>query len=115
MKELICIVCPKGCHLKVDDENGYTVSGNMCPRGINYGKEECTAPKRVVTSTVAVFGGESVRTSVKTNAQIPKELVFAAMKELDNVALKTPVKIGDIAIKNVCGTGVDFVVTRNAI
>ena len=22
MKELICITCPKGCHLKVDEENG---------------------------------------------------------------------------------------------
>ena len=23
MTDLICIVCPKGCHLKVDEENGY--------------------------------------------------------------------------------------------
>ena len=27
MKELICIVCPKGCHLKVDEENGCAVTG----------------------------------------------------------------------------------------
>ena len=33
MKELICITCPKGCHLKVDEENGYAVTGNSCPRG----------------------------------------------------------------------------------
>ena len=26
MTELICIVCPKGCHLKVDEENGYAVA-----------------------------------------------------------------------------------------
>ena len=25
MTDLICIVCPKGCHLKVDEENGYKV------------------------------------------------------------------------------------------
>lgn len=33
MKELICIVCPRGCHLKVDEACGYTVTGNGCPRG----------------------------------------------------------------------------------
>ena len=33
MTDLICIVCPKGCHLKVDEENGYKVTGNGCPRG----------------------------------------------------------------------------------
>ena len=40
MKELICIVCPKGCHLKVDEENGWAVSGNSCPKGAEYGRTE---------------------------------------------------------------------------
>ena len=25
MRELICITCPKGCHLKVDEENDYSI------------------------------------------------------------------------------------------
>ena len=33
MKELICIVCPRGCHLLVDEEHGYAVSGISCQRG----------------------------------------------------------------------------------
>ncbi len=40
MKELICIVCPKGCHLQVDEQNDYQVFGNSCPRGAEYGKNE---------------------------------------------------------------------------
>ena len=40
MKELNCIVCPKGCHLKVDENNDYKVSGNACERGAEYGKNE---------------------------------------------------------------------------
>lgn len=44
MRELICITCPKGCHLKVDEENDYKVTGNGCPRGAIYGKKECTHP-----------------------------------------------------------------------
>ncbi len=54
MKELICIVCPRGCHLTVDENNGYAVTGNSCKRGEIYGKAEVTNPVRVVTSTVAV-------------------------------------------------------------
>ncbi len=56
MKELICIVCPKGCHLRVDEDNGYAVTGNGCPRGAEYGKIELTHPTRVVTSTVKCRG-----------------------------------------------------------
>ena len=44
MRELTCIVCPKGCRLKVDEENNWAVTGNSCPRGAEYGKAECTAP-----------------------------------------------------------------------
>ena len=50
MKEMICIVCPRGCHLKVNDNN--EVSGNFCPRGAKYAIEEITCPKRYITSTV---------------------------------------------------------------
>ena len=48
MKELICIVCPKGCHLKVDEENNYAVTGNACPRGAEYGAAELQHPVRVL-------------------------------------------------------------------
>ena len=51
MTDLICIVCPKGCHLKVDEENGYKVTGNGCPRGAVYGEKELVNPTRVITST----------------------------------------------------------------
>ena len=33
IKELICICCPKGCHLRVDTANDYAVTGNACPNG----------------------------------------------------------------------------------
>ena len=56
MKELICIVCPRGCHLKVDEANDYAVTGNSCPRGAEYGRNECTHPTRVLTTTVKIDG-----------------------------------------------------------
>ncbi|MDR1559023.1 MAG: DUF1667 domain-containing protein [Clostridiales bacterium] len=110
MTELICIVCPKGCRLTVDD--ALRVTGHSCPRGEAYGKEEARHPVRVVTSTVRIEGGGHRRCPVKTNGKIPKGLIFEAMKTLDAVCLKAPVEIGQVAVNNVCGTGVDFITTN---
>lgn len=112
MRELTCIVCPKGCRLKVDEENNWAVTGNSCPRGAEYGKAECTAPTRTVTSTVRIEGGSHRRIPVKTSAPIPKEAVFEAMALLDDVCLQAPVKAHTPVLQNVLGTGVDFITTR---
>lgn len=113
MTELICIVCPKGCHLKVDEKNEYSVTGNSCARGEAYGKAELKNPTRVVTSTVRISGGLHKRCPVKTNGTIPKGLVFTAVRLLDQVDLKSPVKADQIIVENVLGTGVNFITSRN--
>lgn len=113
MKELICIVCPKGCHLKVDEEQDYAVTGNSCPKGADYGRAELTHPTRVVTSTVRCEGGAYPRCPVKINGPIPKGDIFAAVSLLDGVTVKAPVQVGQVVVENICGTGVDFVATRN--
>ena len=113
MKELICIVCPKGCHLKVDENNDYAVTGNGCPRGAEYGKAELTNPTRVVTSTVRCTGASLPRCPVKTNGAIPKGMIFEIMRELDQVNLTAPVTVGQVVIENVCGTGVNVVAARS--
>lgn len=113
MKELICIVCPKGCHLKVDEENGYRVTGNGCPRGEEYGKKELTDPRRVITSSVRITGGIYPCCSVRTDAPIPKAKIFEAMELLKKVELHSPVHVGDVVIADVLGTGANFIVTRD--
>lgn len=112
MKNLVCIVCPMGCRLEVEESN-MAVSGNQCPRGEVYAKNELTAPKRVVTSTVKVKGGIHKRLPVKTNGDIPKELIFDCMQEINKIRIESPIKVGDIVINNILGTGVDIVATRN--
>ncbi len=113
MKELICIVCPKGCRLTVDVENDYAVSGNSCPRGALYGKNEILNPVRVLTSTVKISGALNRRCPVRTETAVPKSALSDIMKELDSVELKSPVRIGDVALKNAAGTGVDVIVTKD--
>ena len=115
MKELICIVCPQGCHLKVDEENGCSVTGNSCPRGAEYGKMELTHPTRVVTSTVRCQGGLYPRCPVKTDRAIPKEKMFEVMRALEDITLTAPVQVGQIIIENVCGAGANVVATRELL
>lgn len=113
MKQLICIVCPKGCHLSVNEANGFEVTGNGCPRGAEYGKKELTHPTRVVTSTVRIRGALHRRCPVKTDRDIPKELIFQAMELLDGVELRAPVHCGDTVIRDLLHTGANFVVSKN--
>ncbi len=113
MKELICIVCPKGCHLKVDENNDYKVTGNGCEKGVEYGKNELINPMRVITSTVKIEGALHRRCPVKTNTSIPKGKMMEIVKELDAVTLQSPVNVGDVVIKNVAQTGADIVATKS--
>lgn len=113
MKTLICIVCPKGCHLHVDEEHGYAVTGNSCPRGIEYAQKELTHPTRVITSAVKCHGAAYPRCPVKTNRPIPKELIFQAIRTLDQLELTAPIRTGQVVVENVCRTGADFVACRD--
>ncbi len=112
MKEIICIVCPRGCHLQVD-ETTLTVTGNHCQRGAEYGPQELLAPTRVLTSTIRICGSHVVRRCpVKTNGAIPKERMREAAKALDAVCVDAPICSGQVILDNFLGTGVDLIATR---
>ena len=113
IRELTCIVCPRGCQLKVEleDQKVVGVSGNMCKRGVAYAEAECTSPTRTVTTTVRCESGKVV--SVKTSAPVPKSKVFDVMKEINSTTAPNGVKIGDVIIKGVAGTDSDIVATSN--
>ena len=112
---LICICCPLGCPLTVEMEGNEvkSVSGNTCPRGDAYAKKELTNPTRIVTSTVRVAGGKLAMVSVKTASDIPKGKIFECVKALKDVEMIAPVKIGDVVLENVAGTGVNVIATKN--
>lgn len=114
-RELTCIQCPIGCQLMVTigDSGEIDVKGNSCPRGAKYGKKEVTNPTRIVTSSVLVTGGEIARASVKTKEDIPKEKIFDIMKEIHEVRIQAPVKMGDVIIRDAAGTGVSVIATKD--
>ena len=115
IRELTCIGCPLGCSITVtmDENKILSVSGNTCPRGDAYARKEVTNPTRIVTSTVRVQNGASAMVNVKTASDIPKEKIFECVSALKNVMVEAPVKIGDVVLEDVAGTGVNVIAARN--
>ena len=109
-KELICIACPRGCTLTVtiaDATNIIEVSGNSCPKGISYGKQEVLCPMRTLTTTVACkrarrneetmeFGeSDFIRLPVKTGCEIPLEEMKSMIEKIRTITASAPVRYGD--------------------
>ena len=113
--ELTCIGCPMGCQLRATLEDGVVtaVTGNTCPRGDAYARKECTAPTRIMTSTVRVTGGTLAMVSCKTRSDIPKGKIFDVVRALKDVEVPAPITIGQVLAENVAGTGVDIIATKN--
>ena len=112
-RELTCIICPKGCNIKVDIEGKKVVNieGYTCKRGYEYALNEVTNPVRTLTTTIKLENGEVI--PVKTDKPIPKNLIFKCMEEINKITVKLPIKIGQILIENILETGSNIVATKN--
>ena len=116
-RELTCIGCPMGCQITVEMDGAEikSITGNTCKRGKIYAQKEVTNPTRIVTTTVRVEGNTEMPViSVKTAQDIPKGKIFDCVKALKHVTVKAPVRIGDVVLPDVCGTGVDVIATKSA-
>ncbi|SNX54564.1 DUF1667 domain-containing protein [Thermoanaerobacterium sp. RBIITD] len=113
-REITCIVCPNGCHITAEIEEGKIVSlrGYACKRGLKYAEDEIIMPKRTLTTTVKAESGHLPLVAVRTKEPIPKEMIKDAMLELAKITVKPPINVGDIIVKNILNTGVDVVATR---
>lgn len=110
-----CIMCPMGCEMTVTIENGAVtnVTGNTCPRGAKYANDEVTAPKRMLTSTVAVEGGMLPLLPVVSANVLPKERILDCARFLRSVKVTAPIKTGDVVVKDILGLGVDIIASRD--
>ena len=113
MKELICIVCPRGCHLTIDENKN--VTGNSCPRGVQYAINEVTNPMRMLTSTVFIKSETLKRLPVITSKEISKNSLFDVMKEINKIKVQAPIKMHQVLIKNILNTGADIIATREVL
>ena len=117
MKEvtMCCTTCPSGCALKVMIDNNEVVSveGNNCPRGEKFAHKEWINPERMLTSTVyAVINGKELLIPVKSKEPIPRKIMTEAMKEIQEIEVNAPVKMGDVIKENLAGSGVELVACK---
>lgn len=115
MRKFLCVSCPVGCALtvEVDGINVLHVEGHTCPRGTKYAENEVSNPLRVFSSTVRVEGGALPVCPVRSAQPIPLNKIFDITKEVARKTAQAPLKIGQVIVENVCGTGVDIVTSRS--
>ena len=114
--KLVCINCPRGCNLNVENINGeIKVTGNFCPRGEKYAISELTNPLRTLTTTVAIKSENYERLPVISSSPLPKDKVMKAIKALKNVEVKAPIKMGDVIVSNIIELGVDIIASKSII
>ena len=112
--KLICINCPRGCHLEVEMINGEVqVSGNSCPRGVTYARNEMLNPMRTLTTTVEIEAENGRRLPVISSSPLPKDRIMEAMKALKETSVKAPVRLGDIIVENILGLDVNIIASKS--
>ena len=112
-KEIICTVCPMGCHILVEGEgeNIISVTGNTCKRGEVYASAEYCHPVRILTTTVKTDSEKVPLVPVRSAQPIPKEKIMECMDVIRAAEAKTPISAYDVIVENICGTGINIVAT----
>ena len=116
-KELICIVCPNGCQIQAEIEEGdkiqvKEITGHLCDKGPEWAEQEIINPMRTIASSIIVEGGNFPLVSVRTDSPIPLRTIPDIMKAIKSSKAKAPVQIGDIMLKNPAGTSCNIIATR---
>ena len=116
-----CTTCPSECLLTVEverDADGHmaevrSVTGNSCPRGDKFAHQELTCPMRVLTTTVAISGGDEALLPVRTAEAIPLELHAQAMALIRGLVVDAPIHMGDIILPNLLNTNINLIASMD--
>ena len=113
-KEIICTVCPRGCHVMVEGEGEkiLSVEGHSCKRGLEYAATEYAHPVRSLTTTVKLDGVQNDLLPIRSSKPLPKEKLMDCMAVIRSTTVKAPVNRYDVVIADICGCGVDMVATK---
>ena len=115
-KEIICIVCPNGCRIQYDQTgNEYRFTGQKCKRGESYAAAELTRPMRSLTTSVKTTFSDAPVVSVRTDGEVKKTKLSELAAVLGRVVVTDRLQIGDIVVKNICGTGVNVICTSDRL
>lgn len=116
-----CTTCPSECLLTVEVERSTdgavvearSVTGNSCPRGDKFARQELTCPMCVLTTTVAVSSSDEALLPVCTAEAIPLELHAQAMALIRGLVVDAPIRMGDVVLENLLNTNIDLIASMD--
>lgn len=116
-----CTTCPSECLLTVEVERDandalvevHSVTGNSCPRGEKFAHQELTCPMRVLTTTVAVSGGDEALLPVRTAEAIPLALHAQVMDLIRGLVVDAPIRMGGVVLEDFLHTGIDLIASMD--
>lgn len=117
-KQITCIQCPVGCTVTVEYEGKriLNITGNQCAKGKRYAEAEFFCSKRVLTTTVFCKTEKGTfPLPVKTEGEIPLDLLREAVVELRKKEYTAPVNANDIVYQNILGTNIDVIATKDMV
>lgn len=115
IREVTCILCPMGCKISVEVDNGevVNVANAGCKIGRNFSIQEVKSPMRDFFSTVRVEGGRIPVVSVRSTGPVPKNMLMLCASELVRIVVRAPVRLGDRIVENILSLDVDIIATKN--
>ena len=114
MKYITCINCPAGCRIGADNATGeYVFTGNKCTKGAQFAYTELTDPKRTLTTTVRTIFPAMPVLPVRTQQEVPKQIIPHIMRELSKLVITDKVIIGETVAADILGTGCNIIATSN--
>lgn len=112
--EKTCIVCPRGCNLNYEYQDGELIITNYgCKRGPQYLKQELVAPKRMLATTVRVIGGEIPVVPVYSSEYVDKDDVMEFVSFLKTIEVKAPVECNMEILNSINGKEVKIMTSRD--
>ena len=116
--DIICILCPLGCRVAVTlhpQGDGLRATGGKCKLGREYAIREYQLPVRVLTATVLVKSGPRRLLPVRSDKPIPKARLKECMYHLAQAKATPPIKMGQIVVSNIAGTGANLIATDDML
>ncbi len=109
-RRIVCTMCPNGC---VMTARGERIEGFACARGQVFAEQELSCPVRLFTGTVRVEGGSRALVPVRTSCDVPRSRLFDVADAARAACADAPVRVRDVVLQNVAGTGADLIATAN--
>lgn len=127
---LTCTLCPKGCQVKVSeaagpagsDAKGWVITGNSCPRGADFARQEMTDPRRILTTTMRLTdeAGSGAETRdhlipVRSDGPVPLTEMKEIAEEVSRIAVPWPeegIERGKVLLTDIGSSHVNIIAER---